>query len=207
MQVSADVPLHLLPSHIEWRKLMAKTTVPESARSIRGVPCRVWRGGNQLRYHGKRWIPRRLFYVLGVDGGHARMTKAKIVTMCGRPNCIEARHLQAAPHEPPSQTTYAKKRLELDSDDDDDTTVRAPKRVRGESAADTVYESCDDDEDYVEDEEADAQIEEIMRELYEKLARIDAEEREKTKNEESSAEIPLNFQSSDGLSEIYRFLL
>jgi len=230
MQVSADVPLHLLPSQPEWRSLMAKTTVPETAQCIRGVPCRVWRGGAQMRYHGKRWIPRRLFYILGVDGGHIRMKKCKIITVCGRPDCIESMHLQAAPHEPPSQRDYAGKRLHLSSDEDNDDSARLssssglslfsppPKRVHSESAVDTdalkelikkTFGTDDiyDDDDDVVDEEADAQVEEIMRELYEELARIDAEEREMHKKDDDDNTLNRPFTVNNVPIDFSQFLL
>jgi len=173
MQLSADVPLELVPTDAELRRLLARTDVA-AAVGARGVPCRVWGGGAQVRYHGQRWSVQRLFYAIGVTGGHRNMTKALVSSVCGRANCVESRHLQAAPRLPPTHNgnTHWKKR-KIDDSDNRGKPVALSMAVRRRRLNDIVHSlDGDDTETPVEDE-----VDTIMRELHEELAAIDADER------------------------------
>ena len=172
LHVCADVPVELVPTPAEAAKLMAQTRRERDA-GCRNVPCLLWTGTERTRYRRTRWLPRRLFYTLGVPDGHARMQHKTIVPACGRAACVEVLHMQVSAYRPPTkQRTSANKRKF-----GDDMALRA--------TSDCVH--VDDDSG---DESVATKSRRLMDQLYAQLAAIEAEGSNSDDDESFALDLP-----------------
>ena len=146
LRLQAALPEELLPNAQQERALLAKVERGNDERCR--TPCLFWRGGARVRYNGRRWQPRRLFFALCAPNGARRLTasssmqsndnkKLEVRAVCGTNDCVEPSHLQLNSPIPPMARVRAddasKKRKELPTTttaSDDAIIEHARKRMR-----------------------------------------------------------------------------
>ena len=152
LRLQQSLPAHLIPTARQERALIEQLRSPPDALPSRrhaSVPCLHWNGGARVRYNGRRWQPRRLFYALGAHDGARRLKatandndsskRLEVRAVCGSPTCVEPRHLQLNTAVPPVVREHLEKKAKVnskrvadepDEEEEEDYVARARKRMR-----------------------------------------------------------------------------
>lgn len=83
----------------EWMRLEGLTK--KRLLTAQTEPCFAWYGPERMRFRGKRWIPRRLFFTLA-GNDEADIDGKTLVPTCGTSSCVWPSHQQIVPYKPPT---------------------------------------------------------------------------------------------------------